>query len=179
MTNEEIIGHCVALTLGGLETTGNFIANGAVALLRHPDQFAMLRADPDLLTGAVEEMLRWDSPAQGTFRTALAPFKVDDVEVPEGARVQLLWGSANRDDQRFPDGDRFLVQRPASAQHLAFGLGIHFCVGMVLARAEARAAFICLSRDAPGIEMSGEPVLKTALMPVIRGHVSVPVSIAQ
>ena len=177
LTEFEVIGHAGALVLGGLETTSSLISNLAVALMSHPDQLDHLRERPEGVQGAMEETLRWDPPAQGGFRTLLSPVQIGETEIPAGARVQLLYASANRDEARFPDddGETFRLDRQQPGGHLSFGLGPHYCLGAALARAETRSALETLMRKTTQIELRDEPCRNTELMPVIRTCTSVPV----
>jgi cytochrome P450 len=136
----------------GFETTTNLIGNGMLALLRQPDQLAALRAAPDLIAGAVEELLRFDASVQLTMRTAFEDLTVGDHVVPAGASMLLLLGSANRDPARYEDPDRVDVTR-ASVRPLSFSAGIHFCLGAALARLEGRVAFTELLRRFGRIEL--------------------------
>jgi cytochrome P450 len=139
LTGEELVATCILLLVAGHETTANLIANGVVALLRNPDQLAALRADPGLVGGAVDEILRYDPPVQLTTRMAEAPLAVGDVEVPPDGIVLMLLAAANRDPAVFTDPDRFDITRDARA-HLSFAAGAHFCLGAGLARLEASVA---------------------------------------
>jgi cytochrome P450 len=152
LTESELIATCILLLVAGHETTANLIANGVLALLRHPDQLDALRADPELITGAVEEVLRYDSPVQMTTRVVRKPTMVGDVEAPTDGILLLLLAAANRDPAVFAEPDRFDITRDARA-HLSFSAGPHFCLGAGLARLEGT---IALSAFAQRI---GEPVL--------------------
>jgi cytochrome P450 len=112
-------------------------SNTMLALLRHPDQLALVRDDPSLAAAAVEETLRYDAPTQLTGRTATEPLQVGDVEVPAGFGILVLLAAANRDEAVYPDADRFDVRRGAT-EHLAFSAGPHTCLGAGLARLQAR-----------------------------------------
>jgi cytochrome P450 len=136
----DIIGFTRLLLVAGNETTTNLIGNGMVALLRHPSEWERLAADPSLMPNAVEEMLRYDSPAQALIRVVLEDTEIAGQPVPKGARVLLLLGASNRDPRRFPEPDRFDVTREAQG-HVSFGHGIHFCLGAPLARLEAKMVF--------------------------------------
>ena len=113
--DEEILGFCFLLIVAGTETTTNLLGLGVLALADAPDQRALLLGDPALIGGAVEEMLRWGSPVQGLARTTTEPVRRHGVEIPAGAKVQLLFGAANRDEREFADPDRFDVRRPNRA----------------------------------------------------------------
>ncbi|MEV7540952.1 cytochrome P450 [Streptomyces sp. NPDC089915] len=148
----ELIGMAFLLLIAGHETTVNLISNGTRALLAHPDQLAALRADPDgLLDGAIEEMLRYDGPVQNsTYRYAREDLEIGGTAVPAGATVLVSLAGAGRDPGRYADPDAFDVRR-APQGHLAFGYGIHFCIGAPLARMEGRIAFRSLLDRFPGL----------------------------
>jgi pimeloyl-[acyl-carrier protein] synthase len=157
LDEEELIAMCVLLLVAGHETTVNLIGNGVLALLRHPEQLELLRSRPDLYDGAVEELLRFDSSVQFTFRYAREDIELRGRSISRGEQVGLVLGSANRDPERFSDPDRLDVTR-ASLHHLAFGMGIHFCLGAPLARLEARLALETLFRRLPGLRLVEEPL---------------------
>ena len=127
------------LLVAGNETTTNLIGNAVNALLDHPEQLERVRREPALVPAVVEEALRFDPPIQTVFRTATSDVELSGARLPAGANVAVLIGSANRDERRFPDPDRFDVEREPRG-HLAFGFGEHFCLGSALARLEARVA---------------------------------------
>jgi cytochrome P450 len=130
----------VLLLLAGNETTTNLIGNGTLALLRHPDQFELLRRETELLPRAIEEMLRFDPPVQSTARFPKNPVSLGGTEVPAGATAVMVLAAANRDLEKFPDPERFDITREPN-EHLSFGEGVHFCIGAPLARLEARIVF--------------------------------------
>lgn len=136
----ELLRFLMLLLVAGNETTTNLIGNGMLALARHPDQQQRLRRDPSLLPMAVEEMLRYDGPVQLTIRRANHPVVVGGVEIASGTLALVLIAAADRDPAQFPDPDGFDVGRQPN-DHLAFGAGIHHCLGAALARLEARIAF--------------------------------------
>ncbi|MFV0127021.1 cytochrome P450 family protein [Streptomyces sp. HMX112] len=142
------------LLIAGHETTVNLLSNGVRALLGDPGQLADLRADPELIDGAVEEMLRYDGPVEtGTLRFAREPVPVGDtVVIPAGAAVLVGIAAGDRDPARFPDPDRFDIRRDTTG-HLAFGHGIHYCLGAPLARMEARVAFRTLLQRLPSLSL--------------------------
>jgi len=139
LTEDELIATCVLLLVAGHETTVGLISNAILALLRHPAQLALLRADPSLAAGAVEETLRYDAPVQMTGRVARGGVQVGNVAARDGALVLLLLAAAGRDPEVFRDPDTFDIRRGAS-NHLAFAAGPHFCLGAPLARLEATIA---------------------------------------
>ncbi|MER7764407.1 cytochrome P450 [Streptomyces sp. NPDC097619] len=141
LTGEELIGMAFLLLVAGHETTVNLIGNGVRALLAHPDQLAALRADPDgLIEGAVEEMLRYDGPVENaTFRFALEDLEIGGTAIARGEAVLVSLAGSSRDPERYPEPDTFDIRR-APQGHLAFGHGIHFCIGAPLARMEAKIA---------------------------------------
>jgi len=154
LTNEELTANIILLFGAGHETTVNLIGNGLLALHRHPDQLALLKANPALMTNAIEEFLRYDSSVQSTGRVALED--IDDIggrTIPKGENVLCLLGSANRDPAVYPDHpDRLDVTR-ANVKPMSFGGGIHFCLGAQLARIEAEIAIATLLRRLPGLRL--------------------------
>jgi cytochrome P450 len=140
LTTGELLTTCTLLLVAGHETTTNLIANGSLALLGNPEQLAALRADPSLITGTVEETLRYDPPIQFTSRIVLGSYRVGEFEAQDGSTIVLLIAAANRDPMIFAEPDKFDIRRPNANQHLAFGAGIHFCLGAGLARLQAAIA---------------------------------------
>ncbi|MFI6325067.1 cytochrome P450 [Nonomuraea sp. NPDC050556] len=149
MTLPEWVANVILLFAAGHETTVNVLGNGMLALLRHPDQLDLLRREPGLAAGAVDEMLRYDSPMQVVSRSALADTMAGAQPVQAGQHVALLLGSSNRDPGQFEQPDVFDIRRPAGTGHLSFGAGAHFCLGARLARSEASAAFAAVVRALP------------------------------
>ena len=139
MTADELLAFVVLLLLAGNETTTNLIGNGMLALGRHPDQMQLLRSNLELAPRAIEEMLRYDGPVQATSRRAMADVEVGGTAIPKGAECFILLAAANHDPAQFPDPDRFDITREAR-DHVAFGEGIHFCIGAPLARLEGAIA---------------------------------------
>jgi cytochrome P450 len=139
----ELVQFVTLLLVAGNETTTNLIGNATGALLDHPEQLARVAADPGLVPALIEETLRYDAPVQLVFREALADVEVGGVRIPAGATVVPLLGSANRDERRFPEPDRFDVMRNPQG-HVGFGFGKHFCLGASLARLEAKVALEAL-----------------------------------
>ncbi|MFI5975378.1 cytochrome P450 [Streptomyces sp. NPDC051452] len=157
LSAEELRGMAFLLLVAGHETTVNLIGNGVLALLTHPAQLAALRADPTLLDGAVEETLRWEGPVENaTFRYAAEPLEIAGARIGPGEHVLIGLTAAQRDGMRYADPDRFDIRRDTRG-HLAFGHGIHFCLGAPLARLEGRTAIGTLLERAPGLALDGAP----------------------
>ncbi|CAL9402648.1 Cytochrome P450 monooxygenase PikC [Streptomyces sp. enrichment culture] len=174
LSPEELRGMAYLLLIAGHETTVNLITNGVHALLTHPEQLAALRADMSVIDGAVEEMLRYEGPVEAaTFRYAAEPLEIGGTRLEAGETVMIGLTAADRDGARYPEPDRFDIRRDPRA-HLAFGHGIHFCLGAPLARLEARTAIATLLDRAPGLALDGPP---GAWLPgmLIRGMRSLPV----
>ncbi|GAA2564295.1 MULTISPECIES: cytochrome P450 family protein [Streptomyces] len=177
LSHEELLGMAWLLLVAGHETTVNLISNGALALLTHPEQLAALRADPSLLDNAVEEMLRYEGPLETpTFRFTTEPVNIDGTVIPGGGELVLVaLADANRDPARFPAPDDFDITRDARG-HIAFGHGIHHCLGAPLARLEARIAFKALLDRCADLTLDIHPAAITwrpGMM--IHGPLSLPV----
>jgi cytochrome P450 len=175
LTELEVVAMCSALVFGGHETTIHLIGNGMLALLRHPDALGRLRAEPALIGPAVEELLRYDAPAQLVSRTARVDLEVGGKRVRAGDTVLLALGAANRDPDTFDDPDRLDVAR-ARNPHLAFGLGTHACPGAQLARTEARAAIGALLQRFSRIRLGAAPAVRRRTA-VLRGLERLPVRV--
>ncbi|GHE01063.1 cytochrome P450 family protein [Streptomyces alanosinicus] len=157
LSPEELRGMAFLLLVAGHETTVNLIGNGLLALLTHPDQLAALHADMGLLDGAIEEMLRYDGPVQtATFRYAAEPLEIAGVPIEQGDHVMVGLTASQRDAARYAEPDRFDIRRDPRG-HLAFGHGIHFCLGAPLARLEGRTAIGTLLRRAPALALDTHP----------------------
>jgi cytochrome P450 len=157
LDDDELVAQVILLYIAGHETTVNLIANGTLALLRHPDQLERLRAEPDLAENAVEELLRYDSPVQFSRRITLAPYDVDGITIPAGTFVMASLGSANRDELFWgPDADQLRLDRENARSHASFGAGVHHCLGASLARLEGRIALQLLVTRFPGLALDGE-----------------------
>lgn len=148
LNEDELLATCILLLVAGNETTTNLISNGMLALLQNPDQRRKLQDDPSLIGSAVEEMLRYDGPAQMTSRVVMEPMTLRGKQFEPGQVVLAVLGAANHDPEQFPDPDRFDITRPNN-RHLAFGYGIHYCLGAPLALAEAQVAVSTLLRRLP------------------------------
>jgi cytochrome P450 len=171
LSNEEMLATCRLILTAGHETTVNLIGNGVLALLRNPDQQARVAEDPG---NAVEELLRYDSPVQMTLRFAFEESQVGRHTVKRGDLVILLTGGGNRDPEVFPDPDRLDVHRANAEKHLAFGAGIHYCLGGPLARLEGEIAIGALLRHRPRMALDGELAWRKNL--VLRGLQALPIS---
>jgi cytochrome P450 len=137
----------------GQETTSNLINNAVLCLLEHPDQLARLRQAPELLPSAIEEVLRYRSPVQWMMRTPRRDLEIGGQAIPAGKLVLAVIGSANRDPRQFPDPGRFDIGRDPNP-HIAFGHGIHFCLGAALARMEAKVALADLLERFQSFELA-------------------------
>jgi cytochrome P450 len=179
LSEDELVSMVFLMLIAGHETTVNLIGNGAHLLLTHPDQLARLQAEPSLLPGAVEEFLRFASPVQtSTYRITTEPVEYGGVEIPAGEPVLISLLSANRDDKVFTDADRMDVAR-REAGHIAFGYGIHFCLGAALARLEGRIAIGALLDRFPDLRLA-VPAEDLEWRPgiLIRGLVHLPVRLS-
>jgi pimeloyl-[acyl-carrier protein] synthase len=158
LTDEEIVANCIVTMVGGQETTTNLIGSGTLTLLRNPDQLARLRADPDVMPAAVEELLRYESPSQHTARLAPDDVVLGGKQISKRQAVIAVMAAGNRDPDRFPDPDRLDFDRPDN-RHLAFGWAAHFCFGAPLARLEGQIAFDALLRRFETLELTDEELV--------------------
>ena len=157
LSQDELVAMLLLLLLAGHETTVNLIGNGTLALLEHPDQLAKLQADPQLLDSAIEEMLRFTNPVQQVaMRYTLEDVILSDTLIPKGSTITVGIASANRDATVFANADCFDITRKPNP-HVAFGLGIHYCLGAPLARLEARVAFTALLTRFPKLALAAAP----------------------
>jgi cytochrome P450 len=174
LSHDELMSQLVTLYMAGHEPTASLVANGILALLRHPSQLDRLRADPDLLRNGVSELLRYDGPNQFIRRITTQPTRLGGVEVPAGAVLYVGLASANRDPRRWgPHADAVVVNRPDASQHVQFGGGVHACLGSHLARLQAERILAAFLQRLDGLELAGEPVWSTRMF--IRGLHSLPV----
>ncbi|MGJ5134786.1 cytochrome P450 [Bradyrhizobium oligotrophicum] len=162
-----------SLLSAGLDTTVYGIGAAVYCLARFPDQWARLRADPSLARNAFEEAVRFESPVQTFFRTTTRDVELGGVTIPEGEKVLMFLGSANRDPRRWEQPDAYDVTRKVSG-HVGFGSGIHMCVGQLVARLEGEAVLTALARKVGSVTMSGEP--KRRYNNTLRGLESLPVT---
>jgi hypothetical protein len=177
LSNEELTANIILLFGAGHETTVNLIGNGLLALHRDPDQLALLKSNPSLITNAIEEFLRYDSSVQMTGRVTLED--IEDLggrKIPKGESVLCLLGSANRDPAVYPDRpDRLDITRP-NVRPLSFGGGIHFCLGAQLARIEAEVAISTLLRRLPELKLDDAENPRWRPTFVLRGLKELPAS---
>jgi cytochrome P450 len=157
MTDIDFGSFFVQLVTAGNDTTKTMLSSGLRALLDHPDQLAALRADPTLIGGAVEEILRYENPLHYFRRTATADTELRGTKIAAGDKVVMFYTSANRDEEVFDDPQTFDIGRSPNP-HLSFGIAEHFCLGVHLARLEGRVFFEELLATFPTIELTGEPV---------------------
>jgi cytochrome P450 len=173
LTEDELLTMAALLFAAGFETTTNLLANSLVALLGNPDQLELLRHQPGLAAGAVEELLRYDSPVQLLSRVVWEDVEIAGVPVAAGERIVAYLGAGNRDPERFAEPDRLDLGRKDNAP-LSFGGGIHFCLGAPLARLEAQIAIPALLARFPRLAAAGEPGRRDSL--AIRGLTTLPIS---
>lgn len=176
LTDEQVIGFCLLLIAGGHETTSKLIANGVRLFATHPEQRDAVIADPELMTGAVEELLRFTSPTQYMARTVTRDLELHGVTMPRGAKVVLLLGSGNRDPREFERPDDFDITRP-NPRILALGHGAHVCLGAAVARLEARVALQAFLARYPRYAVD-EAAVEYLHSGNVQGPTSVPVAVA-
>jgi cytochrome P450 len=178
LSTSELVGMGVLLLIAGHETTVNLIGNAMLGLLTHAEQRAALQANPWLLPQAVEEFLRWDSPVTNApFRFTTEPVEIGGATIPAGQMVMLSLGAANRDEARFADAAELRLDREAGG-HLAFGHGIHFCIGAPLARLEGEIAIGTLLARRPDLALAVDPVeLTHRSSTLVRGLRTLPVDL--
>jgi cytochrome P450 len=158
LSEENLLTYCSTFLAAGSDTTRSLLAGMALAFAEHPDQLSKLKANPDLLEGAIEESLRWTTPARGFLRTALADTQVRGVDIKAGQRVYLLYDAGNRDAEVFADPWKYDIERPNAHAHLGFGYGPHLCIAAHLARLEARELYGALLDSYDTIEVTGEVI---------------------
>jgi pimeloyl-[acyl-carrier protein] synthase len=177
MSAADLLSFITLLLLAGNETTTNLIGNGTLALGRNPDQFDALKRNPAMLPRAIEEMLRYDGPVQGTVRFAREAVSLGGTEIPSGALALMIVAAADRDPAQFKDPQKFDITRDPN-EHVAFGEGIHFCIGAPLARMEARITFEAMLERFPRLRLKDpamKPVYKGSYF--LRGLESLPLAI--
>ena len=167
LSEQELISLLQQLLVGGNETTRNFLGNAVWRLATDPELRDRLVTNPRQVPRAAEELLRLESPLQGVFRIATTEAEVAGVKVPAGAKLMVMLGAANQDPHRFPPG--FDFEQASAGAHLAFGKGIHGCIGAPLARVEIRIALAAVLRRLPGLRMEDGNQLERAPLIAIRG----------
>jgi cytochrome P450 len=172
---DEVVSNSLLFLAAGSETTTNLIGNAVAALAAHPDQAQLLRTEPELVPAMVEEVLRWDSPVQGLLRGTTKPAALAGVDLPEGALVFVSFAAANRDPSQFDEPERFDITRNPRG-HLAFGHGVHHCIGASLARLEARLFFETLLKTGTTLQPTDGAVRSTSVF--LRGFQQFPVTCA-
>ena len=169
----ELLAFCRLLLVAGNETTTNLLGNAVLALLAHPNELERLRAEPERVPAAVEEALRFDPPVQGLPRAASVDMELGGEKIPAGGRVMLMIGAANRDPERWPEPDRFDLDRDTTG-HLGFGFGIHFCLGSHLARLESRIGLEAIVTRLANLRLAG--AVKRDANPILRGPSVLPLA---
>lgn len=176
LDEQELLDQIILLYIAGHETTVNLIGNATLALLNHPEQMALLGANPEMGANATEELLRWDSPVQYSRRIAITDFDIAGKEVKSGEFVLTCLGSANHDPKRWgPTADELDLTRDGAGAHLSFGSGVHHCLGAALARLEGRVALTTIASRFPTLSLAA-PVTRNGRV-VLRGLDALPVAI--
>jgi cytochrome P450 len=176
LTFDELLQMLILLLVAGNETTTNLIGNTALEFMAHPDEFAKVRANPGLIPSALEEVLRFNSPVQATVRRPSRDVELSGKPIAQGTPVLVWLAAANRDPEQFADPLRFDVTRSPN-RHIAFGMGIHFCLGAPLARLEAKVALEELLNRVHGFERTTDGILPRVPTFIMRGVTSLPVAL--
>ena len=175
LTHDQVMGFCRFLLIAGSGTTTLLISNMINRLMQFPDQMALVQNDRSLIPNVIEESLRFDAPVHGLFRTNNCPVTLHDVEIPQNSKVLMMFGSANRDPDAWPDPDRFDITRDLKdlKRHAAFGVGIHYCLGAPLSRIEGAVALAAVLDRMPKIRPDGPSRIVKA--GVLHGYEKLPV----
>jgi cytochrome P450 len=173
LTVDEVLAFCWLLLVGGNETTTSLLGNTMLTLLEHPDVLARLRAHPELIPQALEEVLRYRSPAQSMFRVVKEEITLSGQTLKPGQRVVALIGSANRDPEAFPEPDKFDIDRNPNP-HIAFGHGVHFCLGAPLARLEGKVALQAILERLQDLERANDEPLEPMKGILVMGPARLP-----
>ncbi|GAB4195793.1 MAG: cytochrome P450 [Roseiflexaceae bacterium] len=174
LTDDELVAFMFLLIAAGFETTTNLIANSLVALLRNPDQLELLRTNPALIEGAVEELARYDAPVHVIFRLTSEEVTIGETTIPAGQMVMVLLGAANRDEEQYQNADQLDITRKLT-RHASFGYGPHYCLGAPLARLEVQIALNEVLRRLPNLRLLGDTVDREPNM-VVRSVRSLPLA---
>jgi len=175
MESMEYLGHLILLIVGGNDTTRNSLSGGIVALNERPAEYEKLRANPELIPNMVSEIIRWQTPLAYMRRTATADTEISGKKIAKGEKLAMWYVSANRDESKFPDGDELIIDRENARNHLAFGLGVHFCMGSRIAEMQLRIAWEeCLKRFRH-VEVAGE--IERVKSSFVKGYAKLPVRV--
>lgn len=174
MTDDEIVFETLLILIGGDETTRHTLSGGTEQILRHRDQWERLVDDPELLPGAIEEMLRWTSPVKNMCRTLTADTEFHGTELKSGEKIMLMFESANFDESVFGDPDSFRIDRNPNS-HVAFGFGTHFCLGNQLARLELRLMLTKVLQRLPDLRLADDTAVPLRPANFVSGPEAMPV----
>ena len=169
----EILGFCILLLIAGNETTTNLLGNMLNVLVDRPNLWHQLREDRSLVDTTIEETLRYESPVQRLFRTTTREVDFSGVHIAQGERVTIFYGAANRDPAEFPNPDEFRLDRDLR-NHVAFGMGIHYCLGAPLARAEANITLNAFLDRFPTLQRGITPAIRQTATPIVLGFSQLP-----